>query len=102
MQVGASDGAWTEVSSHALSAGTRVVTRGQAGLTDGRTNRGDGLGYGWPEMTLPTAAAATGNQTVYRCEKCGMTYSEADAKKHNYLDPMDGGRLACPRVKAGM
>ena len=79
MQVGASDGAWTEVSSDALSAGTRVVTHGQAGLTEGARVVATAWGADGPQ-TLPTAAAATGSQTVYRCEKCGMTFSEEDAK----------------------
>lgn len=92
VQVGASDGKWTEVSAAALSAGTQVVTRGQAGLTDGvpvaaTTWGADGL------QTLPKAAAAQAGAALYRCEKCGMTYSAADAKKHNYIDPMDGGKL---------
>jgi len=92
VQAGASDGAWTEVSSNALSAGTQVVIRGQAGLTDGTPIVAAAWDTDGPK-TLPTAAAATSGQTVYRCEKCGMTYSAADAKKHNFVDPMDGGRL---------
>jgi len=92
VQVGASDGTWTEVSSDALSAGARVVAHGQAGLTDGTLVVATPWGTDGPK-TLPTAAAITGNQTVYRCEKCGMTFSEADAKRHNFIDPMDGGRL---------
>ena len=92
VQVGASDGKWTEVTTAALSAGTQVVTRGQAGLTEGTpvvaaTWGTDGL------KTLPTAAATQAGAIRYRCEKCGMTYSAADAKKHNYIDPMDGGKL---------
>ena len=92
VRAGASDGAWTEVSSAALSAGVRVVTQGQAGLTEGAQVLATAWGADGP-TALPMAAAATGNQTLYRCEKCGMTYSEADAKKHNFVDPMDGGRL---------
>jgi len=92
VQVGASDGAWTEVSADALSAGTQVVTHGQAGLTDGTPVVAAAWGADGPK-TLPTAAAATDGQTVYRCEKCGMTFSEEDAKRHNFVDPMDGGKL---------
>jgi len=92
VQVGASDGAWTEVSSDALSAGAQVVTRGQAGLTDGARVVPTAWGADGPSA-LPTAAASRGGRTVYRCEKCGMTYSEADARKHGFVDPMDGGRL---------
>ena len=39
------------------------------------------LGRGEPEVK------------IYRCEKCGMTYSAADARLHHFIDPMDGGRL---------
>ena len=95
VQVGASDGAWTEVSSvssSGLSAGTQVVTHGQAGLTDGTPVVAAAWGADGPKA-LPTAAAATSGATVYRCEKCGMTYSAADAKKNNFVDPMDGGKL---------
>ncbi len=92
VQVGASDGAWTEVSASGLSAGTQVVTHGQAGLTDGTPIVAATWGADGPK-TLPTALAATNGQAVYRCEKCGMTYSAADARKHNFVDPMDGGRL---------
>jgi tRNA(Ile2) C34 agmatinyltransferase TiaS len=44
-------------------------------------------------VTLPTAATANIGKTIYRCEKCGMTYSAADAKRLGYIDPMDGGKL---------
>ena len=90
VRVGASDGTWTEVSSSALSGGTQVVTHGQAGLTEGAQIMATVWSVNGPQA-LPTAAA--GNQTVYRCEKCGMTYSAADAKKNNFVDPMDGGKL---------
>jgi hypothetical protein len=92
VQAGATNGALTAVASDALSAGTPVVTRGQAGLTDGSSVVATAWGLNGPQ-TLPTAAAATSGQTVYRCEKCGMTYSAADAKKNNFIDPMDGGKL---------
>ncbi len=92
VQAGASDGTWTEVSASGLSAGAQVVTRGQAGLTDGAAVVAAAWGADGPKA-LPTAAAAAGGATVYRCEKCGMTYSAADAKKHNFVDPMDGGKL---------
>lgn len=88
----ASDGTWTEVSSNALSAGARVVTHGQAGLTEGTQLAATEWGTDGPKM-LPTASAAMGSRTVYRCEKCGMTYSETDARRNHYVDPMDGGRL---------
>ena len=92
VSVGASDGAWTEVSSDSLSAGTQVVARGQAGLTDGARVVPTAWGADGPQM-LPTAAVSRAGRTVYRCEKCGMTYSEADARKHGFVDPMDGGKL---------
>jgi hypothetical protein len=31
--------------------------------------------------------------TLYKCSKCGMTYSATAAKKDHYKDPMDGGTL---------
>ena len=92
VRVGASDGTWTEVAADGLSAGMRVVSHGQAGLTDGALVVATAWGADGPQ-TLPTAAAVTGNQTVYRCEKCGMTFSEEDAKRHNFIDPMGGGKL---------
>ncbi len=92
VQVGASDGNWTEVSADALSAGTQVVIRGQAGLSEGTPVIAAAWGADGPKA-LPTAAAAQAGATLYRCEKCGMTYSAADAKKHNFVDPMDGGKL---------
>ncbi len=92
VEVGATNGSLTEVSSDALSAGTQVISHGQAGLTDGTQVAATAWGADGPR-SLPTAASSGSGQTVYRCEKCGMTYSAADAKKHNYTDPMDGGRL---------
>ena len=92
VQVGASDGAWTEVASDQLSAGTQVVTHGQAGLTEGAQVISTAWGADGP-TALPTAASASHGQAVYRCEKCGMTYSAADAKRNHFIDPMDGGRL---------
>lgn len=92
VQVGATDGTWTEVSSDALREGERVVTRGQAGLTEGAHVIATAWDVNGPK-TPPSAAAAMGSQTVYCCEKCGMTFSEEDAKRHNFIDPMDGGRL---------
>ncbi len=92
VQAGATNGTLTEVSSDALSAGMQVVTHGQAGLSDGTQVVQVAWGADGPQ-SLPTAASASQGQTVYRCEKCGMTYSAADAKKNNYADPMDGGRL---------
>ncbi len=100
VQAGASDGAWTQVSADALGPGARVVTHGQAGLTDGADVVATAWGADGPQ-TLPSAAAASQGQTLYRCEKCGLTFSAADAKRHNYIDPMDGGKLV-PVAPAGM
>ena len=100
VQVGATDGTQTEVSSEALSAGVQVVSQGQAGLTNGTQVAVTAWGTDGP-LSLPTAASARSGQTVYRCEKCGMTYSAADAKKHNYVDPMDGGRLLPVSLRSG-
>jgi len=100
VQVGASDGTWTEVSSNALSGGTEVVTHGQAGLTDGAQVVATTWGADGPQA-LPTAAEANAGQTLYKCEKCGMTFSESDAKKHNFIDPMDGGRLVPVKPPTG-
>ncbi len=102
---GASDGAWTEVSSQDLHAQAQVVAQGQAGLTEGARIVATPWGTDGPKA-LPTASASLAGQTVYRCEKCGMTYSAADAKKHHYVDPMDGGRLVpvtpAPSAKTSM
>ena len=92
VEVGATNGTLTEVSSDALAAGTQVVSHGQVGLTDGAQVAATAWGANGPR-SLPTAASASQGQTLYKCEKCGMTYSAADAKKHNYVDPMDGGKL---------
>jgi multidrug efflux pump subunit AcrA (membrane-fusion protein) len=89
---GATDGQFTEIALGALDVGARVVTRGQAGLTDGAGVVATEWGASGP-ATLPTAAQAAAGQTRYRCEKCGMTYSAADARKNGYVDPMDGGKL---------
>jgi multidrug efflux pump subunit AcrA (membrane-fusion protein) len=90
--VGASDGVSTEVAALSLATGDRVVTRGQAGLTDGAAVVATAWGPDGPEK-LPTAAQAMTGVTRYRCEVCGMTYSAEDARKNHYIDPMDGGRL---------
>jgi len=100
VQVGASDGTWTEVSSGSLSKGARVVSHGQAGLTEGARVVAIAWGTDGPK-SLPTAAEANAGQTLYRCEKCGMTFSEADAKKHNFIDPMEGGRLVPVKPATG-
>ena len=92
VRTGKSDGTWTEVSADALAAGTEVVAHGQAGLTDGVQMTAAAWGADGP-LSLPSASIADGGRTVYRCEKCGMTYSAAEAKKHGYVDPMDGGKL---------
>ena len=93
VRVGASDGAWTEVVSGDIPATSRVVTHGQAGLVEGGALVATAWGADGPK-TLPTASTASQGRALYRCEKCGMTYSEADARRNNYVDPMDGGRLA--------
>lgn len=92
VQVGGSDGVRTEVTSDELTPGDRVVAQGQAGLNEGARVISTAWGPNGPK-SLPSAASADGGLTLYRCEKCGMTYSEADAKKNNFIDPMDGGRL---------
>jgi RND family efflux transporter MFP subunit len=92
VQPGASDGTWTEVTSPDLSAGERVVVHGQAGLVDGAHMVATAWGPNGPQ-SLPSATVANAGQTLYRCEKCGMTYSATDAKKDHYTDPMDGGTL---------
>ncbi|MDQ2687155.1 MAG: efflux RND transporter periplasmic adaptor subunit [Armatimonadota bacterium] len=88
VQIGASDGNWTEVAGD-LASGARVVTHGQAGLTEGASIVATAWGPDGPQ-TLPKAMHGT---KLFRCEKCGMTYSEADAKRNNFVDPMDGGTL---------
>lgn len=89
VQVGASDGTWTEITG-SLPAGARVVTHGQAGLSEGARVVATAWGADGPQ-TLPVAASD--GEARYKCEKCGMTYSAADAKRNHYIDPMDGGRL---------
>ena len=69
-----------------------MVTHGQAGLTDGARVVATAWGVDGPQ-TLPTASAASRGRTLYKCEKCGMTYSAADALRNHYVDPMDGGTL---------
>jgi multidrug efflux pump subunit AcrA (membrane-fusion protein) len=92
VQTGASDGAWTEILSGEIPAADKVVTHGQAGLTEGAALAATAWGADGPRA-LPTVAAASRGKTLYRCEKCGMTYSESDAKQNHFIDPMDGGRL---------
>ncbi len=92
VQAGASDGAWTEIVAGDVPTAGRVVMQGQAGLTEGATLMTTAWGTDGPK-NLPLAAAASQGKTLYRCEKCGMTYSEADAKHNHFIDPMDGGRL---------
>lgn len=92
VQSGASDGTWTEVIGSGLHPGDQVVTRGQAGLTEGARLVPTAWGPDGPK-SLPTATTASHGRKVYRCEKCGMTYSEADAQRNHFVDPMDGGAL---------
>jgi multidrug efflux pump subunit AcrA (membrane-fusion protein) len=92
VQIGASDGVSSEVTSDELTSTDKVIDHGMAGLTEGARM----VVTEWAEngpKSLPDAASANAGLTVYRCEKCGMTYSEADAKKNNFIDPMDGGKL---------
>jgi multidrug efflux pump subunit AcrA (membrane-fusion protein) len=88
---GGSDGAWTEAASSEMEPGDQVVRHGQAGLVEGAVLAATPWGPDGPQR-LPSAAQATVG-VRYRCEKCGMTYSAADAKKNGYIDPMDGGKL---------
>ena len=92
VQTGASDGAWTEIVGAGLHPGVQVVTRGQAGLTEGARLVPTSWGPDGPR-SLPMAASARHGMKVYRCEKCGMTYLEADARRNHFVDPMDGGKL---------
>jgi len=96
---GASDGKLTEVTADDLTAGSKVVAQGSASLVEGARLVTVEWGTNGPK-SLPDAAGANVGQTVYRCEKCGMAYSEADAKKNNFIDPMDGGKLI-PMKEAG-
>ena len=89
---GGSDGVRTEIESPDLQPSDQVVRHGQADLVEGAPLAPTPWGPDGP-LTLPTAAQADSGRKVYRCEKCGMTYSEADAKKYNFVDPMDGGKL---------
>ena len=45
-------------------------------------------------------AKKTAAATSYRCSKCHMTYTAAQAKKDHYKDPMDGGTLLPVAPKA--
>ena len=106
VQVGASDGTWAEVSSNDLTASDKVIDHGVAGLIEGARIVVTAWGPNGPK-SLPDAASANAGLTEYRCEKCGMTFSEADAKKDNFIDPMDGGKLVpvkpvAPDNMAGM
>ncbi len=92
VQAGATDGTWTEIVSGDIPAGDQVVTHGQAGLTESAALVATAWGADGPQ-SLPTAVSAAHGKTLYRCEKCGMTYSEADARHNKFIDPMDGGRL---------
>lgn len=92
IRVGGSNGIQTEVSGSGLVPGDQVVAHGQAGLAEGVRVIATPWTGGGPQ-TLPTAPAAQQGAAVYRCDKCGMTYSEADARRNHFIDPMDGGRL---------
>ncbi len=43
-----------------------------------------------PVKSTPKAAKTA---VMYECQKCHMKVSAAVAKKDNYKDPMDGGKL---------
>jgi multidrug efflux pump subunit AcrA (membrane-fusion protein) len=92
VQVLGSDGVWAQVTSDTLTSADKVVTQGIAGLSEGVRIASTAWGPDGPK-SLPTAAMADTGLSVYRCEKCGMSFSAADAKKYNYIDPMDGGKL---------
>ena len=92
VQVDGSDGTTTEVTSNDLTADAKVVSHGIAGLTEGARIVATAWGPNGP-VSLPDAAASNAGLTLYKCEKCGMTFSEADAKKDHFIDPMDGGKL---------
>jgi len=92
VHTGASDGTWTTIESRAITAGATVVAQGIAGLTEGTRLVETAWGVDGPKQ-LPQASVADAGQKLYRCEKCGMTYSEADATKNHFIDPMDGGKL---------
>lgn len=92
ISVGASDGALTEVSGTNLSAGMQVIMHGQAGLSPGTRVAASRWGANGPK-SLPTAAAIDQSETRYKCTICGLIYSAADAKKDNYVCPMDHGKL---------
>jgi multidrug efflux pump subunit AcrA (membrane-fusion protein) len=100
VQVGGSNGTLTEVTSDELTPDAKVFAQGTAGLTEGARIVATAWGPNGPK-SLPDAASANAGLTLYRCEKCGMTYSEADAKKDNFIDPMDGGRLVPIKPQSG-
>ena len=68
------------------------MTHGQAGLTDGARVVATAWGADGPQA-LPTAARPSRGRPCTSCEKCGMTYSAADAQRNHFIDPMDGGKL---------
>ncbi|HEY3333548.1 MAG TPA: efflux RND transporter periplasmic adaptor subunit [Capsulimonadaceae bacterium] len=86
---GATDGVSTAVTSPELLEGDRVVKLGMAGLTEGAQLVQTAWNSSGPVVTAKPAATGT----RYKCDKCGMIYSAADAKKYNFKDPMDGGNL---------
>jgi RND family efflux transporter MFP subunit len=92
VQVDESNDKYSAVESPSLNAGDQVVVQGQAGLIEGTRVVATDWGPNGPK-TLPVAAKADADAITYRCSICGMHYSAADAKKLNYVDPMDGGKL---------
>ena len=92
VKVVASDGDLTEIEAPDLAPGSKVVAHGQEELTPGAQVTPVRWSASGP-IDLPTNAQAEPDQRLYRCEKCGMTFSAADAKKDNFVDPMDGGKL---------
>ena len=85
---------------HALLPGAFVAMHLQKGAArDGLLVPASAIVYrdGKPSLWVvsggPVAIAATVAPQEYECNVCHMRYSAADAKKHGYKDPMDGGKL---------
>jgi multidrug efflux pump subunit AcrA (membrane-fusion protein) len=87
-----SDGLNSEISADGILPGMEVVAHGADGLTDGAQVVQAAWGADGP-IDLPSNSQASSGQQLYRCSKCGMTFSAANAKKDGYIDPMDGGKL---------
>jgi multidrug efflux pump subunit AcrA (membrane-fusion protein) len=82
-------GAFVTMRIAARAAGVHLLVPSESVVTMG------GRSYVW------IARAANGaGATEYQCQKCGMRFSAADAKRDGYKDPMDGGALL-PVADAG-